>query len=505
MSDELVRALSPHVAGTVRRGRKGKDDHDASHYRLVPGAVLEVWEGDDLAAAVEICARVKTPITMRGGGTSLAGQAVGSGLIVDTRALASIEIDPERRSARVGPGATLDAVNEAAAPHGLWFGPDVSSSAWATIGGMIGNDSCGARSPKYGRTCHHLEELDLVFADATRSRWRAGAPPAIVRKVAEALEPYRAEIEDSFPPLPRRVAGYGLDRWVAHPEAPGVLAGSEGTLVLVAGATLKLSPRPSQHAGLVFFGDHLGRALETVVALEPTAPDSAELLDGHVIDRARVLRTASRIPLGTLAMLIIEYLGEDADARATRARRLVPEMLRPDPAEFAAFAQLRKKGLGLLMGRGGGLHPMSIIEDLAVPPSDLPAFTEAIAGLLRDRGLQAAIYGHASAGCLHIRPWFDLDRPDLIEAAVEIQRAAVALACSFGGSSSGEHGDGRVRSHLLPLVYPPRVLEAFLVVKDALDPGRLFNPGIIVDAALPSVGFDRSGAGAARIREVVSS
>ncbi|MFP5224505.1 MAG: FAD-binding oxidoreductase [Actinomycetota bacterium] len=506
MTDPFRDQLAARVAGEVRTGIPGEDDHDASHYRLVPRLVLEAGSVDDLCEAVRFCRQEGLHITMRGGGSSLAGQSVGDGLLIDTRRLDHVSVDPEDRTAVVGPGCTLDRLNSAAAEHGLWFGPDVSSSGWATIGGMIGNDSCGSRSSRYGRTSAHIERLDLVSADGSRSSWNRGTIPESSRRIHQKLHENAGLIDEVFTPLPRRVAGYGIDRWLRDPSDPGVLAGSEGTLALVAEATLRLTPRPRAVSMVVVSAASVPEALEQAAGLADQAPDSAELLDASLLSAAledpRYADVAESLLGDAGAVVLVDFLGDDSAGRAMAAASLSARSRLLSGDERAELVALRRAGLGLLMSSRPGLHAASIIEDLAVPPERTAEFAADLVELISGAGWEAAVYGHADAGCLHVRPWVDMDRDH--QNLWDLQSDAVALALGYGGTSTGEHGDGRLRSHLLETVYPKAVIEMFSSIKHAFDPDNVFNPGIIVDPVPPTFGFDHGRAGADRARAVAA-
>lgn len=512
VANDLVAALQAVVSGDVLAGTAGEDDHDASHFRLVPAAVVRAAHRDDLAATVSVARDVGATITMRGGGTSLAGQAVGSGIVLDTRALAGIAIDAEAQSAVVGPGCTLDALNAAAALHGLWFGPDVSSSAWATIGGMIGNNACGARSLRYGKTSDHLRALQLIDAEGQSFRWERGTVPGALRSVLPTLEVAREQIERAYLPLPRRVAGYALDRLLSAPDDPGGFAGSEGTLAILERATVKLERRPSSVLAIACIATSRDSALELVVELRACNPDSAEVIDDEILRMARssddLSSAASWVPPDAGAVVFCEFFGEDAVSRCAEASRMAlvsgASVVPLEESLRAKAWSLRRAGLPLLTRLEGARRPVSLIEDLAVPPDAVPAFVVAIDELLRDANTEAVFYAHAAAGCLHIRPRFDLSDPEERAVALAVQRDAVQLAVSFGGTSTGEHGDGRARSHLLGEVYPPEILALFEVVKNAFDPHRRLNPGIIAFPDEVTVGFTSDRAGEERAKAVLA-
>ncbi|MFN8121757.1 MAG: FAD-binding and (Fe-S)-binding domain-containing protein [Thermoleophilia bacterium] len=483
----LVRRLSGHVSGEIRADPATRELYsaDASLYRRRPAAVLRALRADDLVAAVAACAETGIPLTMRGAGTSLAGQAVGRGLVVDCSALSSCAIDPDARVARVGPGVVLDHLNAAAGAHGLLFGPDVATASRATLGGMISNNSAGARSVVHGLTADAVAALDVVLADGTRATLRRGAaaPP-----VLESCRPLADDWEG--PSLLRRVSGYNLDALAGDdPDWPRLVCGSEGTLAVMTGAELRLEPRPAARGlALLPFPD-VDAALDAVVDLLADGPSAIELLDGAMLDpanRARATASLTGFGAGVAAMLVVEHSG---DPDEVRRRVLATTGATPvlDAAAQAGVWAVRRSGIARAM-RGLGLDrpvprdakPLAFIEDPAVPPARLAAFAREVRRLLAEEGVAASWYGHASVGCLHIRPMIDLRAPGAAAQVRRIAEAVADLVVAHEGSLSGEHGDGRLRGELLPRMYPARTVDAFRRLKDALDPAGILNPGVIV-------------------------
>ncbi|MGE3138960.1 MAG: FAD-binding and (Fe-S)-binding domain-containing protein [Thermoleophilia bacterium] len=466
----MVAALRRTALGEVRVDRASRELYavDASLYRRLPAATLRAREEGDLDAAVAACRDAEVPLTMRAGGTSLAGQGVGTGLLVDCSALDGITIDPDRRTARVGPGVVLDHLNAAAAAHGLCFGPDVASGSRATLGGMIANNSAGARSVVHGLTADHVLALGVTLADGTRATLRRGSPaPA-------ALEGARDLARHARPPaLLRRVSGYALEALGGdEPDWPRVLCGSEGTLAVTRWAEVRLVPRPAARALAVLSLPSVDAALEATLAALEHGPSAVELMGAAALDASAP------------AELIVEHSGApDEVAAAVRAipgaRALV------DPAEQERVWAVRRSGIGralrLAPGGPGDPRPLAFIEDPAVPPERLPELARGVRAILGREGLDAAWYGHASVGCLHIRPRMDLRQPGAVPALRRVAEATADLVVSLGGSLSGEHGDGRARSELLPRMFPPETIAAFGALKRRLDPGRILNPGVLVD------------------------
>ena len=470
---------------------------DASIYRVTPLGIVTPGSPEEAAAVVAVCVSHGAPILPRGGGTSLAGQTTGAAVVVDLskRMHRVLEVDRDGRTARVEPGVVLDRLNKVVAGHGLMFGPDVATSSRACLGGMIGNNSCGARSIVYGKTVDHVVSVDLVLSDGAKITLGPGSRD---RRVVEALGiagDHAAEVRARYPRILRRVSGYNLDELLAEgPNPARLIAGSEGTLGLMTGAVVGLVPKPAATViGLVRFDD-LRRAMDAVPRVLETSPSAVELLDRLLVDLARgstALGERARVmPPGDEAILIVEYSGDQPAALLDRLADLeravggtgeAAGVVRvTDPNAQADVWAVRKAGLGILMSIPGSAKPVAFVEDTAVAPERLGEFVRGFDAIVRSEGASAAFYGHASAGCLHIRPILDLKRPDRVEAMVRITEAVAGLVAEHDGAMSGEHGDGRARSHLLEEFFGPALVGAFEKVKRTFDPAGLFNPGVIV-------------------------
>ena len=466
----LVAQLRRDAAGEVRDDAASRELYaaDASIYRRRPVASLRARDAADLDAALAACRDHGVPLTMRGAGTSLAGQAVGAGLVVDCSALDDVAIDPAARTARVGPGVVLDRLNAAAAAHGLFFGPDVASGSRATLGGMIANNSAGARSIAYGLTAHHVLEIDVTLADGTRATLGRGRPaPASL----EAARPLGAAAWPAA--LLRRVSGYDLGALAGEtPDWARLLCGSEGTLAVTRAAVLRLVERPAARGLALLPFASVDAALEAAVEALAHEPSAVELMARSALDP------------GAPAQLLVELSGDPAEV-ADRLGRIPGARVVLDPAEQAAVWAVRRAGIGSALRDGpagpGDPRPLAIIEDPAVPPERLPELARGIRRILDREGLDAVWYGHASVGCLHIRPRMDLRAPGAVAALRRIAEETADLVCSLDGSLSGEHGDGRARSELLPRMYPPATIAAFAELKRLLDPDRVLNPGVLTE------------------------
>jgi FAD/FMN-containing dehydrogenase/Fe-S oxidoreductase len=482
----MVARLRRSAVGDVRDDAASRELYasDASIYRRLPAATLRAHDADDLDAAVEACRDTGVPLTMRGGGTSLAGQAIGRGLVVDCSALRDIEIDPGARVARVGPGVVLDDLNRAAAAHGLTFGPDVATASRATLGGMIANNSAGARSVVHGLTADHVLALEVTLADGARATLRRGAPAPTA---LEAARPLAAEARP--PDLVRRVSGYALEALGgADPDWPRLLCGSEGTLAVTRRAELRLVERPAARGLALVTFPSVDAALEAVVGLLEAGPSAIELMDRSLLDPANrppAVRAVMGFAADAEASLIVEHSGDAEGVRerlaAIRGARIVT-----GAAEQAAVWAVRRSGIARALRAdgvpsAGDPRPLAFIEDPAVPPDRLAAFAREVRGVLAREGVPAVWYGHASVGCLHIRPLMDLRAPGSVAALRRIAEEVADLTAAHGGSLSGEHGDGRLRSELLPRMYPPATIAAFAALKRALDPAGVLNPGVLTD------------------------
>ncbi len=502
-------ALRGAVAGEVSTTplRRWLYSTDASGYRIVPEVIVVAASPDDLAAAAAASAETGLPVVARGAASSLAGQAIGPGIVVDCFKLDRIlEIDAEGRRARVQPGVVQAALNAAAAPHGLEFGPDTSTVDQATIAGMVGNNSSGSRSIVYGESKDKVLRISGVLAGGEAATFGACAAgdlsagvdgPAgerLAAALAQLRERYREPIATGFPQTRRCTSGYNLRELLApEPNLGRLLAGSEGTLALFTELEVLLDPRPARRVGAALTFPTLRAALEANVAILETAPSAVEFLDLAPLRRAPNIATFRRMA-GLLAgddaaMLTVEYQGSDDEAFAGLARLRVlagelgaaQEVWLEQPADLAEAAALRRAVLPLLMGAPGAERPASFVEDTAVAPERLAGFVDDLQRIVAAHGTRASFTGHASAGCLHIRPMLDLKTVGGVLRMEALAADIGRLVADYHGAISGEHGVGRSRSWFLPQLLGPDLYEAMVAVKDAFDPRRLLNPGVIVD------------------------
>ncbi|WP_433873517.1 FAD-binding and (Fe-S)-binding domain-containing protein [Saccharopolyspora sp. CA-218241] len=503
----LAAELRAAVSGPARfdPGTRALYATDASNYRQVPTGVVFPRSTDDVLAAVDIAARHGVAVTSRGAGTSIAGNACGTGIVLDfARHLDRVlEIDPDRRTARVQPGVVLDSLRAAAGEHGLTFGPDPSTHSRCTLGGMIGNNSCGTHSVAWGKTVDNVHSLDVLLADGTRLE--VGATPdheldarcarqdrigALHRELRALRDDVGDLVRTSFPDLTRRVSGYNLDQLLPENgfHLARALVGTEGGCATVLGATVRLVEAPPARAVAVLgFPDTYAAADEVprlrgldVLAIEGL---SAELVD--VVRRRNPRSPALALLPGGRSWLLVETGGPDAAAARRAAEQVVGAMGRRaesavhvDPARTGALWKIREEGSGYST-RMAGSERWSGWEDAAVPPERLGAYLREFDALLERFGRRGITYGHYGDGCIHVRIDFDLSAAAGAADYRRFLEAATDLVVSHGGSVSGEHGDGQARSELLSRMYPPEVIAAFERFKDAFDPAGLLNPGQI--------------------------
>jgi FAD/FMN-containing dehydrogenase/Fe-S oxidoreductase len=499
------------LAGLRRAGVSDVDDSglaralystDASLYRVLPRAVVRPRHTDEIVATLAVCRELGVPLTARGAGTSIAGNAVGPGVVLDTsRYLSRVRsIDAEARTAVVEPGVVQATLQAAARPYGLRFGPDPSTHNRCTIGGMIGNNACGSRALGYGRTSDNVAGLDVVTGAGTQLSLRAevatSAPRGGLPGGLQALvDAHLATIRTELGRFGRQLSGYALEHLL--PERGGdltrALVGSEGTLALTLGATVRLVPEPAERALVVLGYPSMADAADATPPLLEYSPTAVEGLDSRIVQRLRDVPAAvvPDLPRGQ-GWLIVELTGDDAGELADRARRMaagagaVDQLVVTEPAEAAAIWRIREDGAGLAGRTSDGRPAHAGWEDAAVPVESLGGYLRDFDALLAEHGLQGLPYGHFGDGCVHCRIDFpfgaqheDGGRPRYRAFITDAAR----LVAGYGGSVSGEHGDGRARSELLPAMYSPAVISLFEQVKGALDPDDVLNPGVLVRPA----------------------
>ncbi|MGV3524822.1 MAG: FAD-binding and (Fe-S)-binding domain-containing protein [Candidatus Sericytochromatia bacterium] len=513
----LAEALRQRVQGEVRFDATSRwlYSTDASIYQIQPAGVVIPRSYDDLDATLAVVRAHGGSLVPRGGGTSLGGQALGPGVQLDLSPHFNriLEINAEAGWVRVQPGVVLDQLNQALAPLGYWFGPDVATSSRATLGGMIANNSAGARSLVYGKTGDHVLSLDVLLADGSQAVLRELDPRTWALKarqnslegrlcnaIDQMVAAHGSEIRARFPRILRRVSGYNLDEFL-DPSQPrslaSLLVGSEGTLGLIREAKLKIVPKPAHRGLLVLYFDSIGAALEANHAMLETGPSAAELLDNMLLELTRQSLAFSRklyfMEHDAQVLLLVEYQADSAlelqhllenGQRFARSQGFGHNSsLAVDPRVQADVWAIRKAGLPLLYSKPGDRKPITFVEDTAVAPERLQDFIREFDLLVKAHHTEAAYYAHASVGCLHIRPLIDLKQADEVRKMRALAEDVVELVQRYDGAMSGEHGDGRARSEFNERLFGPTVYGLFCQLKALADPQQLFNPGNITDAA----------------------
>ncbi|MGI8868393.1 MAG: FAD-binding and (Fe-S)-binding domain-containing protein [Mycobacteriales bacterium] len=481
---------------------------DSSNYRQVPLGVVFPRDTEDMVTALAACRDFGAPVTARGAGTGLAGQTCNVAVVIDTsRHLREIlQIDPDRRIARVQPGVILDDLRDAAEEFGLTFGPDPATHAWCTIGGMIGNNSCGAHGLYAGKTVDNVESMSVLTYEGDRFEVgpthdddlaaiiaAGGRRGAIYESMARIRDQHLAKIRGGFPDIPRRVSGYNLDELLPEHgfDVARALVGSEGTCALVTEATLRLVTSP-KHRRLVVLGyPDIFLAADNVPALLECKPLGLECIDQVLVDQTR----RAGLNLDYLPMLpdgggwLLAEVGSDdpAEADAMSAELAARAPGNPavrrydDPRDAAKVMAIRESGLGATAKPPGETNHEGW-EDAGVPPARLGEYLRRLVGLWDDFGFRGALYGHAGQGCIHTRNNFDLHTTEGLGQFRRFLERAADLVVSVGGSISGEHGDGQARGELLSRMYDAEMIEAFRAFKTAWDPHDRMNPGKLVDA-----------------------
>jgi FAD/FMN-containing dehydrogenase/Fe-S oxidoreductase len=514
---DLRRDLQSETTGEVRFDQISRALYstDASVYQIEPQGVVLPRSRDDLIRIVRLCARHGCSLTMRGGGTSQAGQAIGPGLIVDTSKYLNrmLELNVEQRWARVEPGIVLDELNASLKTHGLRFAPDISTASRATVGGMMANNSSGARSVMYGKTIDHVLEQEVVLSDGSVSQFRPlsggeldakcaaqGLEGECYRVVRRLAREHAGEIDRRFPKVLRRVGGYNLDEFV-RTDRPFNLAklmvGSEGTLGVVLESKINLVPLPLAKAVLAIQFADLLEALDATPLILRHRPSAIEVMDRFILDHTKQSAQLDALrrsfiegePGGLLCVEMYADRQEDLPPRL----QAVEQELRDrglgyrfhyalDLPGQARIWSLREAALGLSMAMKEDAKSLSFVEDTAVAPEKLRDYIANFLQLVERHGTSAGVYAHASVGCLHVRPVVNLKTEEGVRKFEAIANAVADLALEYGGALSGEHGDGLVRSPFMEKMFGPVLYEAFRTIKHTFDPHGIFNPGKIVDA-----------------------
>lgn len=496
--EEFRRRLASALPRAVRTDltTRAAYSSDASLYREVPAAVLHPRTPDDIREALALATAAGVPVAARGGGTSIAGNAIGPGLLIDcSRHLNRIiSIDPEQRTAVVEPGVVLDDLRDAVRPYGLTFGPDPSTHSRCTLGGMIGNNACGSHSVVWGTTADNVIGLRMLLPDGREldaDRGTSGDPDIDdrLRTLRDAhLETFRVELGR----FSRQVSGYGLHHLLPENgfDVAKALVGTEGTCGVLTRATLRLVELPAARVLLVLGFPDVYQAAGAAPRLAKAGALTVEGMDAELLTSLRRRRNRSsagaELPAGT-AWLYCEIGGTDLDDATSAAHalaELAPEASRAvvaDEAATRALWRIREESAGIATRSDDGGEAWPGWEDSAVPPEQLAAYLRDLHALLRRRGLRGVPYGHFGEGCLHLRIDWDLTTEPGVRDYRAFMDEAAGLVAHYGGTLSGEHGDGRARSELLPRIYSPKTLSAFAAFKAVFDQESHLNPGVIVD------------------------
>ncbi|HEY8050864.1 MAG TPA: FAD-binding oxidoreductase, partial [Ramlibacter sp.] len=510
--EALERDLRASVKGEVRfdAGSRALYATDASNYRQVPIGVVVPRSADDVVATVAACRKHNAPVLSRGGGTSLCGQCCNVAVVMDFTKYMNrvLEIDTQSRTATVEPGCVLDDLREQAAQVGLTFAPDPATHTHNTVGGMIGNNSCGPHSVMGGETVHNVIELEILTYDGLRmwvggpetfGRMAAmgGRAAGIATRLKELGERNAERIREKFPPIPRRVSGFNLPALLPEngPDIAKALVGSEGTCVVVLQAKLRMLPNPRFRTLVVLGYDSVAEAGDDVPEVMKSGPIALEGMDDRLVEDIK----QSHIHVDYLGLLpdgkgwlIVEFGGDTKDESNARAQKLFdtlkqhdrpPAMKRvDDPVQEQHIWKIRESGLGATAHVPDKPVTWEGWEDSSVPPERVGEYLRKLRALFDQYGYGCDLYGHFGQGCIHTRIDFDLETQGGIEKFRRFLHDAAHLVVSLGGSISGEHGDGQSKAELLPIMFGPELVRAFEEFKAIWDPGNRMNPGKVVHA-----------------------
>ncbi len=515
---QLAEELNRAVAGEVRFDRYSRQLYatDASIYKITPLGVVLPHDADDVSAVIETCNNAGISVLPRGGGTGLSGQTVNRGVVIDFSKYMHnvLEINGEEGWVHTQPGITIDELNRQVTHTGKYFTPDPSTSSRANIGGAMGNNSCGSHSIIYGKTVDQVQQMSVILSDGSPATFQSltasqlegkmglsNLEGQIYRGIPTIADTAAPEVDRRFPKILRRVGGYNIDR-VYSPVTDGpiidltqVMVGSEGTLAAVTDARLKLWDIPKSKGLAVLHFHTLRDSMEATVATLEHDVSAVEHIGEIIINQARKSLGFSR-NIGFLQgeptdILVVEMTGENTievqskltafEQAIKRTTNTFAVTLLLEPAQQRQVWAMREAGLGLMMNVEGDTKPLPFVEDTAVSPERLPEYVERFDEIVRRHGTEAGYYGHASVGCLHIRPLVNLKKNAGIDTMYQIADEISDLVLEFGGSLSGEHGDGIVRGAWAEKMFGTELVNHFREVKDLFDPNSIMNPGKVFD------------------------
>lgn len=485
---------------------------DASIYEIKPIGVVIPKDKEDLITTLKIAAEFGIPVTPRGAATGITGSCLGHGLIIDTSKYLNhiLEINIEKGYAICEPGVVQDRLNEALAPYGYRLGPDTSTGNRATLGGMLANNSAGARSLFYGCMVDHVTEVELALAGGevlsfhavneeewAKKRTQQDREGTIYREIFRILNTHRQAIQKHFPRIPRHVSGYNLDKLLTAPplNLSTIIVGSEGTLGIATKIKVTISKKPIHTGICIIHLQDMFSAMSSIRAMLTHRPIALEMIDNKILSAAR-LSPSVRNKLGWIqgepqAVFVAEFTAGSKEALVTSLDEFVKAMqsiglgyahpILTDPDQISSVWEVRKSGLGLLLAKRGYSRAIAFIEDISIAPENLAAFMKEFSTYLTSINKEAGIYGHIGSGCMHIRPYIDLRKAEEIALMHHIMEDVSDMVLAHGGAMSGEHGDGLIRSWLNKKMFGSEVYQAFKDLKYAFDPDHLMNPQKIVD------------------------
>ncbi len=519
----LAQELRTNLKGEVLFDRISRVlySSDASNYQIEPLGVVIPRHVDEICATIEIAREFSVPVIARGSGSSMAGQTLGSGLILDCSKYLNeiLDINVEERTATVGPGVILENLNQKLSSLGLAFGPDPASAERATLGGMLGNNATGAHSIRYGLVIDHVLSAEVVLSDGTVAKFeklseaafaqrqkQGNLEGAIYTRAAQIRNEYEKAVRERWPRTWRRASGYSLNYLTGYsPGTPPVwyqgkesypptagfnltplLVGSEGTLAILRNVKLNLVQEPLAKVLAILAFNSVAEAADATPGFLETNPDAIELIPRSIFERARTIPAYARkmnfLDADPATILVLEYSGSNLNEALAKARNLPNASVLEDPKSQADLWAVRKVGLGLLMSIPGDLKPITFIEDVAVPVQHLGEYVRQVERVLGEHATYGEWYAHASAGCLHLRPMVNLKTAEGVRKMHDIAEAVIEITLQLQGSISGEHGDGLSHTEYNERLFGPELTRAFREIKDVFDPDELLNPGKVIPA-----------------------